>query len=75
VPLSVHGDPAMDPLGLVKVTVPVGVVGVPVVSVTVAVHVADWPIPMVFGVQLTVVVVFGANVKTTLIKLCVASPS
>jgi hypothetical protein len=42
VPARVHGDPVKDPVELVHVTVPVGVVAVPAeVSVTVAVHVAD----------------------------------
>jgi hypothetical protein len=52
VPPSVHVPPG------VKVTVPVGVLVVPVaVSVTVAVHVVAWPMKTVDGLQATVVVV------------------
>jgi len=41
VPANVHGDPVKDPLVLVKVTVPDGVMAVPTdVSVTVAVQFA-----------------------------------
>ena len=52
----------------VKVTVPVGVVGVPDVSVTVAVHVVAWLITTVDGTQLTVVVV---GCKTPMITVVV----
>lgn len=51
VPASVHVPPG------VKVTVPVGVVGVAKVSVTVAVQLVAWLTTTVAGVQLTVVVV------------------
>ena len=47
-----------DPVPLlVNVTVPVGVVGETLVSVTVAVHVVAWLRNTGFGVQLTAVVV------------------
>ena len=51
VPASVHVPPG------VKVTVPVGVVGVDETSVTVAVHDVAWLMNTVEGVQATVVVV------------------
>jgi hypothetical protein len=53
VPLSVHDDPVETPSALVKCTTPVGVDGEGVVSVTVTVHVADWPMCIGFGVQLS----------------------
>ena len=53
---------------LVKVTVPVGVVGVPDVSVTEAVHVVVWPIGTVLGLHERVVAV-GAPVVTVKLKL------
>ncbi len=60
VPRNVHGEPAklvkLPPL-LVKVTVPVGAVGVAEVSVTVAVQLVTWPETMVDGEQVTVVLV------------------
>jgi len=54
---------------LVNVTVPVGVLGVPAadVSATVAVHVVDWPVVMVAGVQLTVVL----EVRTVTVTVAV----
>jgi len=51
VPDNVHVPPG------VKVTVPVGVVGAPLMSVTVAVQVVAWLTVTVEGEQLTVVVV------------------
>jgi hypothetical protein len=78
VPLRVHGDPTKVPVVLVNVTVPVGVDAVPVaVSVTVAVHVADWPVVIVFGVQLTVVLVDRAltvTAKLAVLPLWLVSP-
>lgn len=72
VPASVH-----DPLG-VNVTVPDGVLGVPVaVSVTVAVHDVACPTNTVDGVHATVVVVvLGLTVTVVLPELpaCVGSP-
>src|SRR5438094_7021224 len=64
---------------LLKDTVPVGVIAVPVsVSVTVAVHVVGWPKATVDGVQLTLVSVFrfGGSRTTVLPRLpeCDASP-
>jgi hypothetical protein len=69
---SVHTPPG------VKVTVPVGVVGVANVSVTVAVHVVAWLITTVEGTQLTVVVV-GCRLPTTTVAwpwlvACTPSP-
>ena len=55
---NVHGEPVNVPVPLlVKVTVPVGVVGVAEVSVTVAVQVVDAPKATVEGLQDTTVVV------------------
>ena len=57
-PLRVQGEPVNVPVPLlVKVTVPVGVVGVAEVSVTVAVQDVDAPKATVEGLQDTVVVV------------------
>jgi len=50
--LKLPVTPATD-----QVTVPVGVVGVPLVSVTVAVHDVAWPTTIVVGVHATAVVV------------------
>ncbi len=62
----------------VKVTVPVGAVGVAKVSVTVAVHEVAWLTTTVPGLQLTLVVV-GCTCVTVRLKvpelvLCVVSP-
>jgi len=57
-PLSVHAVKEPDPLGVVaKVTVPVGVIGVLLVSVTVAVQVVAVLTARLDGEQLTEVVV------------------
>jgi hypothetical protein len=63
VPVRVHVPPG------VKVTVPVGVVGVAEVSVTVAVHVVACPMKTVDGLHATVVVVAwnAPNVKLPLL--------
>src|SRR2546428_10824912 len=81
VPLRVQLAGVKVPLPplLVKETVPVGVIGVPVsVSVTVAVHVVGWPKATVDGLQLTLVAVFrfGGASTTVLPPLpeCAASP-
>src|SRR3989442_15042995 len=61
VPLSVQLAGVKVPLPplLVKETVPVGVIGVPVsVSVTLAVHVVGWPKATVDGLQRTLVAGF-----------------
>ena len=55
-----------DPLVLVKVTVPVGVDGEGVVSVTTTVQVAAWPTCIGFGVQLTTM---GAYVAMFVVKV------
>src|SRR3989442_1509089 len=58
---------------LVKVTVPVGVEGVPVsVSVTVAVQVVETPAGTVGGVQLTTVVVVRRRTFTSVVPVLVA---
>jgi len=58
-PTSEQGDPVKEPAALlVKLTVPVGVVGpIEDVSVTVTVHVVAWFIATEEGEQLTLVVV------------------
>ena len=57
-PVREQGEPVNVPVPLlVKVTVPVGVVGVAEVSVTVAVQVVDAPKATVEGLQDTAVVV------------------
>lgn len=62
-----------------KVTVPVGVIGVPGdTSATVPVQVAAWLMTTVDGVQLTVVVVsrlFTARLKVPELPLWFASPA
>ena len=60
----------------VKLTVPVGVVGEAVVSVTVAVHVVGLPTATVAGVQLTLVLVVRLTVTVVVPELvaCVVSP-
>ena len=58
---------------LVKVTLPVGVEGVPVsVSVTVAVQVVETPAGTVGGVQLTTVVVVRRRTFTSVVPVLVA---
>src|SRR2546428_440185 len=62
---------------LMKETLPVGVVGVPVVSVTVAVQVVGCPTATVAGVQPTVVEVERVITITVVLPLepaCVPSP-
>ena len=61
---------------LVKLTVPVGVVGEAVVSVTVAVQVVGLPTETVYGVQLTLVLVGRLTVTVVVPELvaCVKSP-
>ena len=57
-PDKVHGEPTIPvspPLSLVKLTVPVGVVGLAEVSVTVAVHVDEPPTITVSGLHITIV--------------------
>jgi len=64
VPARVQGEPVNVPVPLlVKVTVPVGVVGVAEVSVTVAVQVVDAPKATLEGLQDTDVVVGFAGGK------------
>jgi len=63
---------------LVKLTVPVGVIGVPEsVSVTVAEQVVDTPTATVEGVQLTLVLVvrFGGSATTAMPLLPACAPS
>jgi len=61
--LKLPVTPATD-----HVTVPVGVVGAPLVSVTVAVHDVAWPTTTVDGVQaMAVEVTWTAMLKTTLV--------
>ena len=63
-PARVQGEPVNVPVPLlVKVTVPVGVVGVAEVSVTVAVQVVDAPKATLEGLQDTDVVVGFAGGK------------
>src|SRR2546428_444226 len=62
---------------LMKETLPVGVVGVPVVSVTVAVQVVGWPTATVAGVQATVAVVEGVITMKEVLPIeptCALSP-
>lgn len=57
-PTKVHVEELKVPRPVDHVTVPVGVVGLPtLVSATVAVHVEDWPMSTLDGVQVTVVLV------------------
>jgi len=63
--VNVQGLPVKAPVPeVVKLTVPVGVVGLPEVSVTVAVQLVLTPANTLFGEQLTVVVV-GFLLKVT----------
>ena len=66
-------EPPVVPADSVKVTVPVGVIGVPAVdvSVTVAVHIEVWSTTIVLGLQVTAI----ADVRTvTVIVLETAGP-
>ena len=65
----------MPPLSLVKLTVPVGVVGEAAVSVTDAVQVVGLPTATEDGVQLTLVLVVRLTVTVVVPELeaCVAS--
>jgi hypothetical protein len=77
--VQVAGEKLPGPPVLVKLTVPVGVIGVPVpVSVTVAVQVVDEPTATVDGEQLTLVLVvrFGgsATIAVPLLVAWVSSP-
>jgi len=79
VPVSVQlaGLKLPAPPLFVQVTVPVGVIAVPVsVSVTVAVQLVEPLATMLVGVQLTVVLVvrFGSTAVTPLLEAWVASP-
>jgi len=73
--VSVHpadGEKVPVPL-LAKLTVPVGVIGVPAeLSPTVAVHVVAWFITTVYGVQLTIVLVV-LNVTVTVVVASAAA--
>jgi len=74
VPPNVHGEPVNVPVPLLpNVTLPVGVVApVPLVSITVAVHVTDPPMFMEAGLQLTEVLV-GAGLTMTVVVLVLAA--
>src|SRR2546425_9505602 len=79
VPLKVHGSPVNVPVPPeVKLTVPVGVLGGLLTSVTVAVHVVETPTLTLLGLQLTVVVVssFGWSAMSVvpLLVAWVSSP-
>jgi len=68
VPVNEHGEPVNVPVPLlVKVTVPVGVVGVAEVSVTVAVQVVDAAKATLEGVQDTDAVVGFAVGKASIV--------
>ena len=73
-PLRVHGKPVNVPVPLLpNETLPVGVVApVPLVSITVAVHVTDPPMFMEAGLQLTEVLV-GAGLTMTVVVLVLAA--
>ena len=73
-PLNVHGEPTNVPVPeLVKVTVPVGVIAVPVdESVTVAVHDVDEPVLTDAGLQVTLVVVVRTVTVTDALPVLVA---